>query len=57
MVIRSIKDPFQWSYTTDSLRVNPELVEQIELLMCEEMCRRYHKGQRQIEYLLDDIKW
>lgn len=51
VMLRSIQDILKRSEALDGLRVDPELIDKIELLVCEEVRRRYQQCHGQIEDL------
>ena len=51
MVGWSVKHPLQWTKVTDHFSVNPELVKQVELLVCDIGCGRDQQSQWEVEEL------
>lgn len=51
VMLRRVEDPLKWAKVIDDRRVDPELINQVELVMSYEVRRRDEQGQRQVEHL------
>jgi len=51
VMARRVQDPLERPERADGRRVDPELIDQVELLMHEEMGGRHKQGQRQVHSL------
>ena len=51
MMLGRVEEPLEGPEIIDDRRVDPELVDQVELVMSDEVRRRDEQGQRQVEHL------